>query len=250
MADLDLAKAYDKHVAAARLLPTSEVLPFRLDVDLAVVNVTTAMHIVEAHAADIPIHLPKENLANLMSLAELAAAVKYAALQADLEVPAPSEMKAKLTRARELRNQAMPVAKGLAANGALPQAELDPILTGLGQFDTAEDCVSLATLLRKHEVTIAGKHPLTTAQIDEMAEVGAWLLTHLRPGDAPSPLPSGPSTMVDDRNRLATLLIRRHARLQAVAHYFHDHDWRDRTPQLGSRSVKRTDKSTPPTPAP
>ncbi len=106
----------------------------------------------------------------------------------------------------------MPVAKGLAANGFLPQAELDPILTGHGQFDTAEDCVSLSTVLRKHEVAIAGKHPLTKAQIDEMAEVGAWLLTHLRPSDAPSALPAAPSPMTDDRNRLATLLIRGHAR--------------------------------------
>jgi hypothetical protein len=250
MADLDLAKAYDNHLAAARNLPANEVLPFRLDVDLAVVNVKTGSRVIDTHSADIPIYLPKENLANLLSLNELAAALKYAALRAEQEAPVPSEVKAKLARSRELRSQAMPVAKGLAANGALPQAELDPILAGRGPFDTAEDCVSLAMLLQKHEATIAGKHPLTAAQITEMAEVGSWLLTHLRPGDAPSPLPSAPSTMVDDRNRLATLLIRRHARLQVIAHYFYENDWEDRAPPLGSRSVERSAKSPTPNTAP
>jgi hypothetical protein len=246
MADLDFAKAYDNHIAAARALPAGEVLPFRMDVDLAVVNVKTGMQVIEAHAGDIPIWLPKENLADLTSLGELAGAVKYAALQSELEVPLPSEMRAKMARGRELRHQALSVAKGLAANGAIPQAELDPILKGHGPFDTAEDCVALSALLRKHAVAIAGKHPLTTAQIDEMAEVGAWLLTHLRPGDAPSSLPAAPSPMTDDRNRLATLLIRRHARLQVVAHYFHENDWEDRAPPLGSRSVKHSAKVTPP----
>ena len=250
MADLDLARAYENHIGAARALPANEVLPFRLDVDLAIVNVTTGMQVIEAHVAEIPTHLPKEVVAELTSLGELAAAVKYAALRVELDVPQPSEMRAKLARGRELRHQAMPVAKGLAANGALPQAELDPILTGHGQFDTAEDCVSLAALFRQHAATIAGKHPLTTAQIDEMAEVGSWLLTHLRPSDAPSPLPTTPSTVTDERNRLATLLIRRHARLQVVAHYFHENDWQDRAPALGSRSVKRVVKSTPPTTPP
>lgn len=248
MANLDLAKAFDKHITAARALPTSDVLAFRLDIDLAVVNVNTGIKVIQAHANDIPSHLPKEDLPSLMSLDELAAALKYGALRVETHVPQPSAMRGKMARARELRHQAMPVAKGLAANGALPQAELDPILTGHGQFDTAEDCVSLATLFRKHQATIAGKHPLTTAQIDEMAEVGAWLLTHLRPSDAPAPIREAPSTATDDRNRLATLLIRRYARLQAVAHYFYENDWLDRAPPLGSRSVKPTPAAPPVTP--
>lgn len=243
---MDLANAFDKHIAAARALPADDVLPFRLDVDLAVVNVNTAMKVIQAHAADIPTYLPKENLPDLTSIDELAGALKFAALQAETHAPQPSGIRARISRARELRHQAMPVAKGLAANGALPQAELDPILTGHGQFDTAEDCVSLATLFRKHQQAIAGKHPLSTAQIDEMAEVGAWLLTHLRPGDAPSPAPAAPSTVIDDRNRLATLLIRRYARVQVVAHYFHENDWHDRAPALGSRSIKPAAQPTAP----
>jgi hypothetical protein len=250
MAELDLAKAFDKHVVAARAILASDVLPFRMDVDLAVVNANKGMQVIHAHAADIPMHLPKENLAHLMSIDELAAAVKFAALQVETNIPQPSEMRIKMTRGRELRQQAMPVAKALAANGAIPEPELAPILRGHGQFDTAEDCVSLATLLRKYSATITGKHPLTTAQIDEMAEVGAWLLTHLRPTDAPSPSPKPASTIVEDRNRLATLLIHRYARLQVVAHYFHENDWLDRAPPLGSRSIKPSSHVTPPSTPP
>lgn len=251
MPDLDLRQAFDAHLPAARALSPDEILPFRLDVDLAINNVATGLQVVHAHAAEIPVVLPKEDLAALLSLDELARALKHAALQAELEVPEQSLVSAKLKEANELRTSLLSVAKGLAQNGLIPQAEVDVIAAGRGVRDRVEDCASLAVLFQKYENDIAGKHAITPARIQACAEVGAWLITHLRPANAPATGPAAPSTIVDDRNRLATLLIRRHARLQAVAHYFHDDDWEDRAPALGSRSVKRRPKQeSPADPAP
>ncbi|HVJ21826.1 MAG TPA: hypothetical protein VM686_40760, partial [Polyangiaceae bacterium] len=91
----------------------------------------------------------------------------------------------------------------------------------------------------KHAAAISDKHPLTTAQINEAAEVGSWLVANLRPADAPPKPSTGPTQAVEIRNRFATLLVRAHARLQVVAHYFHENDWEEHTPALGSRRVKR-----------
>lgn len=243
MADLNLAKAFDNHIDAARALPANQVLPYRLDPDLAIVNVTTGMQVIAAHAVDIPVHLPQLNLAHLQSLDELARAVQFAALRVENEVPEESLIKAKLGQANEIRSQLLSVAKGLAANGFIPQSDVDVIIAGRGLRDRAKDCVALAELFNKYEQAIAGKHPITPAQIAEAYEVGSFLTTHLRPVNAPASPAAGPSAIVDDRNRLATLLVQRHARLQVVAHYFYDTDWDERVPALNSRSVKRKAKT-------
>ncbi|MDI1451068.1 hypothetical protein [Polyangium sp. 6x1] len=239
MADPDLQKAFEKYLLAAKALPAADILPYRLDPDLALVNVTTGMKVVHDHQAVIAAHLPKIDLASLLALPELALATKYAALAAEQEAPSESLVQAKLSIARDLRGKLLSVAKGLAENGIVPQAEVDTIAAGRGLRDRAEDCVSLASLFRKHAAAVSGKHPLTTAQIDDAAEVGSWLVANLRPADAPPKPSTGPTHAVEIRNRFATLLARAHARLQVVAHYFHEDDWEERVPALGSRRVKR-----------
>ncbi|MDI1434294.1 hypothetical protein [Polyangium sorediatum] len=239
MADPDLQKAYEKHLLAAKALPASEVLPYRLDPDLALVNITTGMKVIYDHQAVIPAHLPHIDLASLLALRELAHATKYAALAAEQEAPSESLVQAKLSLARDLRGKLLSVAKGLAENGIVPQAEVDAIAAGRGLRDRAEDCVSLASLFRKHAAAISGKQPITDAQINETAEVGSWLVANLRPADAPPKPSTGPTEAVEIRNRFATLLVRAHARLQVVAHYFHEEDWEEHAPALGSRRVKR-----------
>ncbi|MDC3957025.1 hypothetical protein [Polyangium jinanense] len=238
MADPDLQKAYGKYLLAAKALPAADILPYRLDPDLALVNVTTCMKVVHDHQAAIPTHLPKIDLASLLALPELALATKYAALIAAQEAPSESQVLAKLSLARDLRVKLLSAAKAIAENGLVPQAEVDAIAAGRGVRDRAEDCVSLASLFRKHAAAISGKHPVTVAQIDEAAEVGSWLVANLRPADAPPKPSTGPTEAVDLRNRFATLLARAHARLQVVAHYFHEDDWEERAPALGSRRLK------------
>ncbi|MDI3289055.1 hypothetical protein [Polyangium sp. 15x6] len=246
MADpIDPKNAYEKHLPAAQALQADAILPFRLDLDLALANLTTCMRFVSAHEHDIPVHLPKIDLTALLALPELAVATKFAALRAEQEAPSESVLLGKLSAAARLRAQLLSSARALAEQGLIPEAEVDVIVAGRGARDRAEDCISLADLFRKHAPAIAGKHPVSPAQIDEAAEIGAFLVTHLRPTNAPKAAPAAPTPAVDIRNRLATLLVREHALLQAVAHYFHPDDWEELAPPLGARSVKRQKPAEP-----
>lgn len=236
---IDPKIAYEKHLAAAQSLTADAILPFRLDLDLALTNVTTSIKVVVAHAQDIPTHLPKIDLPALLALPELAVATKFAALRAEQESPNESVLQAKLSTAADLRGKLLFAAKALAEQGLIPEAEVSVIAAGRGARDRAEDCIALSDLFRKHAQAIFAKHPVSVAQIDEAAEIGAFLVTHLRPANAPKGAPIPPTPAVNLRNRLATLLVKRHALLQAVAHYFHPDDWEELAPPLGSRTVKR-----------
>lgn len=244
---IDIEVHYNTHLAKAQALPKTSVLTQRVDPDLAIVNIETGMHVVAEHVVDIPVHFPKVDLNALKALPEIALATKYAALRAEQVVPAESQIAEKLKQANELRTKLLSVAKGLAENDHIPMAEVQAIVAGRGARDRAEDCVALAALYRNHSAAIAGKHPITQAMIDEAAAVGSWLLTHLRPADAPNPPSAGPSVEVEIRNRFITLLVEGHHKLQAIAFYFHRSDWEERVPALGSRRVsrKKADETTP-----
>ncbi len=245
---IDIERHYNDHLAEAQALPAASVLTIRVDPDLAIVNIDTAMGVVADHAGDIPTHFPKVSLTGLQALPEIALAFKYAWLRAEQEVPAESQIMAKQSEARALRAKLLTTAKALAENGLIPQAEVAVIAAGSGSRDRAEDCVALATLFRNHAAAITGKHSITTQMVDESAAVGSWLVANLRPGDAPNPPALGPRAVVDIRNRFGTLLVNGHDKLQAIALYFHPMDWEERVPALGSRRVSQ--KKAEPTPAP
>jgi len=235
----DAAKAYQKHLPEAQALPAEAIVPYRLDVNLAVANVRTAMTYFGTIESLMPTHLPNEDLAALQSTPDVAMAVKYAALQVEQEIPSESEVAKKVALGWSLRGVLLPVAKGLAAAGLLPVEQVAVIATGRGSRDMAEDNVQLAGLFQTHAAAIAGKHAVTTEQIEQAAEVGTFLVRHLRPKNASAEKAPEPSASMDARNRLATLLLRRYERLQAVAHYFAGADWEDKVPALMSRTVKR-----------
>lgn len=243
---IDAAAAYQDQLPNALALPTDEIVPYRLDIDLALANVATAMTYFATIESLVSLHLPKENLTALQSLPPLALAVKYAALQVEQDVPSESEVSQKTTLGWSLRAILLPVAKGLAAVGLLPAEQVAAIATGRGSRDMAEDNVQLVNLFRTNAAAIAGKHAVTDEQLEQAAVVGTFLMQHLRPKNAPPEKAALPSATVDARNRLATLLVRRYERLQAVAHYFAGADWEDHVPALMSRVVKRAKHDTTP----
>lgn len=249
---VDIEAYYNAHLPAAQALPTDSILNTRVDPDLAIVNIETAMLMVTERFNDMLQHFPKVNVNALKALPEIALATKYAALRAEQEVPAESQVMAKLSEARDLRAKLMASAKALAEIGLIPQSEVTAILAGKGVRDRAEDCVALAALFRNHAAAIAGKHAVTTDMIDQSAAVGSWLLANLRPTNAPHPPAMGPSAAVEMRNRFVTLLVQAHHQIQAIAHYFYPLDWEERVPALGSRRVakKKTESSPEPPPTP
>ena len=242
---IDAQKAYDKFLPEAQALAPEALNPYRLDPDLAVVNVKAALPMIVAKKAEITAHLPKVDVAALLALPELAIAVKFAALRAEQAAPSEKIISHHLAEARKLRRVLLSVARGLAATGLVPQHEVDAIAAGKGNRDVAEDCVALADLYRKHAAAITGKHAVGEADVEQAASIGSWLLATMRPGNAPPEKAGPPPVSVDARNRLATLLVQRYSELRKVAYYFHGEAYEDLAPSLQSRSIRR-DKQEPP----
>jgi hypothetical protein len=245
----DAAAAYQQLLPEAKALPPESILPYRLDPDLAVINVRRAIRVVVAYRNDIPKHMPKIDIAALESIGKLALAAKYSALEADRTVPSERVISQKLAEARQHRATLMPIVAGLAATGYVSQNRYDDIARGRGPRDVAEDCVALAQVFREGGKTLDGKHSADPGTIAKAAALGSWLLENLRPAHALMERPLL-QPAVDLRNRFATLLTRRYSILQAVAHYFHGDSYEDVAPPLMSRQTMRPRReSTPSFPA-
>jgi hypothetical protein len=239
---IDAEKDYASFLPDAQAMPAADVLlPYQLNVDLAINNVTRGYQVIVAHKDDIPLHLPKEDLSALLTLPQLALATKFAALKA--EQLGPTGIKEKLAEASRRRRRLLKVAQGLVEMGLIPTGELQEIAAGSGNRDIAEDCVSLPRLFRKYEKEIAGKHAVDAAEIDETAALGGYLVSVLRAKGA-KPFKAATSAQeIDIRNRMATLLVKRYERLRAVAYYFHESDWEQRAPALRSHRGKHAPKA-------
>jgi hypothetical protein len=241
MADLsppDAQVAYEKHLPTAQALALDAILAYRLDPDLALVNIKKGMAAFEMHKAEIPAHLPMIALADLESIPEVGLGVKFAAMEAEKAEPSESEVLKSLDEARAIRRTLLPIIEGLEATGNVPQGTSADIRKDRGPRDTAGDCVKLAKTFRDGGDGLKGKHSADAAMIERAAVVGTWLLQHLKTERAPNEKALPPAPAIDRRNRMATLLINRHELLRKVAYYFHGEDYDDLVPPLMSYKAR------------
>ncbi len=133
----------------------------------------------------------------------------------------------------------------------VPTDPVEAIKRGKGHIDTAQDAIDLAAFFRTHTQAMAGKTPVTPAQIDEASILGTNLLTLLRPGHAPTDATPSPqmSEAVDVRDRLWTLLIAGHDLLWQAGAIAFGKTVDDHVPPLQSRVVAKKPAKDP-TPAP
>lgn len=237
---MEAAQAYAKFLPFALSVRAEDVVPFRIDARLALNNVRAAMPVLWAKADLLAEHLPKIDAALLLALPEIALATQLAASKAEHAVPSAIIMGSKLAEGWQLRSLLLGAARMLASAGLVKQQEVDIIAEGKGQRDMALDCIALANLFRTYEPTIADKHPLDAAQIDEAATVGAWLVTHLHSRPAASEK-APPPPEIDIRDRMGTLLVQQFQVLEKVLHYFYGEHWERLIPKLQSRMVKHDD---------
>jgi hypothetical protein len=233
----ELARAaYERFLPAAMALPAERVQPFRVDPDLAIINVNKAVSVLDRVRARMAEHLPKISVEELEGLPSLALAVKAAALAAEHAVVeiTPGQM---ISEGWKLRATLLPVVAALAATGVIPQAVHDNIVRGRGVRDMAEDCVALSHVFRDYAAEVAGKHAADPAMIARAESVGSWLLQNLRKKHAPPESATTPES--DIRDRMATLLGERYSNLRAVAYYFFRDDHDDHVPSLMSRRLTR-----------
>lgn len=228
----DAAAAYQEHLAAAQSVEV--VVPYRIVPDLALANIKSAERYVAERRGDILEHLPKVDIAHFDGIGRLALGVKYAAMLAEGAGPSESEIHQVISEGWELRAKLLPALKALAAAGLVPQATYDRLARGRGVRDMAEDCVGAAQVFRDGAAALAGKHPISTEQVDRAAFVGSWLLANMKHSAARGERAPRPEA-VEIRNRMATLLVNRYEKLQAVAHYFEGEGWPEKVPPLMTR---------------
>jgi len=236
----DAADAVTPFLAAAAALAPKEVQRFGYDPELAFDNVRIGAAAVLGEGARLA-KLPETDIDELRSMPELAAAVRQAASRVDRA--SGSNARALLAQATPVRRRLLKVLDALAESGLLPGAAVAKILSGGGPIDVANDLVDAAALLRKSPGVLA-RSPLNKADVEAAATLGAELTRALRPKGAVKVTPAALKQSLDLRDRLGTLLTRRHEALwRAGAYLFGRHEVDARVPLLGSRA--RAAKKTP-----
>ncbi len=243
---------YERFLPEAAKIPAAEVRPMRADVSLAIINARQGIDAVLAKADEIRAGLPKVSIPSIEAVADLSAAVAYAAGQVERFAPPPGDVRELLSRASKLRSLLLGSAEVLSVAGVIPAAQVAKIRAGHGGIDTAGDCVALAALFQKNAAAVKGKVAFTAADLKDAAEVGTRLLAVLRPKAAgKKPTAKELSAASEARDRLWTLFERSwENNVWRAGAWIHGRAVDDHVPSLQSRAVssKRAPKP-PPSPS-
>lgn len=245
----DAQRAYEAMLPAAMELDAGEVEGLSGDTALAHENVAQGVRSILANEAEVK-RLPlRLGLAELKRLPELALAVGFAAAQVNRRSPGTvAELRKEATGLRRLL---LAAANMLAESGQLPRREVDEIQRGVGATDEAKDCVALAALLRKNPAAVK-KTTVTDKQLDRAAELGTELLGMLRPASSKRASHgrelAAPAVAV--RDRLWTLLVKRHRELRRIGMWLFLDEVDDHVPALRSARRRKAAAAQPAPPSP
>jgi hypothetical protein len=238
-------KAYEHYLPAAAAIDAAEVRPFRADASLAYHNIERALDSIAPFIDQIKEELPTIHVKELAELSELALAVMFAAAQVDRANDGSTPKL--LVEARELRDLMLTGAEALAKAGLVPSREVARIREGNGLIDTAQDCVDLAALFLKHAKKVKGKTAVSKDDVKQAAKIGTELLRRLKPKGAKGKGPEGLAEAVANRDRLWTLLVKRHRELRRVGMWIWADEVDAHVPALQSRvAKKKSDKPAEP----
>jgi hypothetical protein len=245
----DAQRAYEAMLPAAMELAEGEVEGLKVDTAVARENVEHGLRSVLAHEDEVK-RLPlRISLAELTRLPELVLAVGFAAGQVNRR--SPGTVAGLRKEATGLRRLLLAAANLLAESGQLPRREVDEIQRGVGATDEARDCVALAALLRKNPAAVK-KTPVTDKQLDRAAELGTELLGLLRPASSKRSSHgrelAAPAVAV--RDRLWTLLVKRHRELRRIGMWLFLDEADEHVPALRSVRRKKAAVKKPAPPAP
>lgn len=226
---------YKRFAPLAAEIPERDVEVCRADVRIAFANVKRGVQAACADPARIRRALPELPLDDVLELPDLGRALVFAATRVTARPASSGEIEAKLALVSELREPMLALAETLAKRGLLPKDVVAEIRAGTGKYDLASDGMALAHLYDEHAEALCGKHPFTREELEQLREASEWLLDTLTPDGARRPVAKQRGEAEKVRDRLWTLLVRRHADLRKIAYYFHGDAFEDVAPKLQSR---------------
>ncbi len=246
-------ESYDHFLPIAMKLADEEVQACRADVPVAIANIKLGVKAVCGDAASIARieeHLPKISTEDLLNLPDLGRALYFISGKVVTRAVSVGEIEKALKEIRGPREQMLTQAEILAQRGHLDPDRVAKIRANSGKFDRAKDGVELVELYAAKADKLTGLHPFAQAEFDKLGERSEWLLDNLTPDGARKETKKR-TALEDERDRLWTLVLKRHPSLRAVGYYFHGEDFEAYTPKLLSRVTQAVlDEETPPEPAP
>jgi hypothetical protein len=229
--------AYAKFLPLALQLPGDSIREFRGDVRLPLINIRLGVQAVLGTTDQInqvKLHLPLIPIVEVLDLPDLARALIYASGKIITKRKSDGEIEAAIGRVGALRSQFLDQAVVLANRGKFDKHVVAQIRKGHGKYDMAKDGIDLAGLYTEHAASIAGLHPFTQVEIDALRHDSEWLLEHVTPGGARKELvEKSLETVV--RDRLWTMMTKRHEYLRKIGFYMYGDDFDNYIPKLLSR---------------
>lgn len=221
-------------------LPPGDVQACRADPRLVLVNVKRGVAAVlgtKEQVKAVREHLPRIAVDELLELSDLARALLFAVREALPRAAGPREIEKALKEIGGPREDLLTQAELFARRGLLDKERVAQIRAGSGKYDMARDGMELAALFTQHAGELKGLHPFTREEIEKLRRTSEWLLENLTPAGARVEVKKRDKTAAEDtRDRLWTLLLRRHPALRKVGYYFHGDDFESVTPRLLSRA--------------
>lgn len=231
-----LLVAFHRFLDPAQALPEEQVRPMRADAQLVYQNVVLGVRAVLPYEQALRADLPSVDWNVLRELPQLALAVSFAAAQSSRRRRGTMPV---LRRAERLRRLLLTAAEMLVLSGDILSRDVDKIRRGNGPLDTANDCLDLAALFRRHE-SARRRTVITDALLAETEAVGQQLLGRLTRGTeyAKALGLRAVEPTLSLRDRLFTLLGQRHRELRRVGMWLFMERVDEHVPALLSRAMR------------
>lgn len=216
-----LAESYDRVRTLGRALPKDAIRAYALDAHLAFWNAREGFKIIFPYLDEIR-GLSRVDAAAIERIPDLAMGLLHSIRLISLINPPKSDVAERLSQARRYRYVFLHQAQAAAGMGLVPEEVVERIQKGKGFIDAVEDLIALATFFEQHREALRGKSVVSDELIVEAERLGKSLLEDLRPKDAKVPPEKKAEELaqaIDDRNRIATLLVNAYAELQRAAAY-------------------------------
>lgn len=174
----DPITAYKHFLPRARAIAVEAIVPCPGDLAFARQAIERGLTAIEPHLETVQAKLPRLSIATLFELRPLMIGLSFAI---DRIASTPEAvMEGHLARMRFMRSLTLRQLEVLAYLDLVPEARVKAIRLGPSPVDSCREAIAIVALYSEYSVELAGKHPFTSAQLNQLWEQGRWLLDGLR----------------------------------------------------------------------
>ncbi len=232
----DPLAAYKHFLPRAQAISSDAIKPCTVDLTFARHNIECGLVAIQPHLVAVQARLPRLSIPSLLELRVLPLALSFAVDR--IASTTEGAMENHLERLRFMRNLALRQLEIFAYLDLVPEDRVQAIRLGPTPIDSCREAIAVVALFAEFTLVIAGRHPFTAAQLNELWERGHWLLGALRSRSAVvTTVWREPATLI--RDRIWTLITERHDDLrEAGVAIFGLKTLDDHVPPLGRRSSR------------